>query len=126
MKLATAGAFLAFGLMTGGAAVAQQSTPTPTEASDEATEVPDRVAATTDEDEGFDDWGLAGLLGLLGLAGLRKGEPDVRTVERREERVAAPVVDSTRVTRTDDVDTTRVTRDDVNTRGTRTDNIDPR
>ncbi len=114
MKLATASAFLAFGLMSGGAAIAQQSTPT--EASDEATEAPDRVAATTEEDEGFDDWGLAGLLGLLGLAGLRKGEPEVRTVERREERVAAPVVDSTRSTRTDD----------VNTRGTRTDNIDPR
>lgn len=114
MKLATAGAFLAFGLMTGGAAIAQQSTPT--EASDDATETPDLVPATTEEDEGFDDWGLAGLLGLLGLAGLRKGEPDVRTVERREERVTPPVVDNTRVARTDDVDT----------RGTRTDNVDPR
>lgn len=115
MKLATAGAFLAFGLMTGAGAVAQQSTPT--EVTDEATEVPQAVAPTDDEDDGFDDWGLAGLLGLLGLAGLRKGETETRTVERREERVVNPVVDTTRTVRTDDVDNTRVTR---------TDDIDPR
>ena len=101
LKLATAGAFLAFGLMTGAGAVAQQGTPT--EAADEATEAPQAVAAT-DEDEGFDDWGLAGLLGLLGLAGLRRGETETRTVERREERVVNPVVDTTR---TDDIDPRR-------------------
>lgn len=105
LKLATAGALLTFGLMTGAGAGAQQGTPT--EATDEATEAPQAVAATT-EDEGFDDWGLAGLLGLLGLAGLRKRETETQTVERREERVVNPVVDNTRTVRTtDDVDPRR-------------------
>jgi MYXO-CTERM domain-containing protein len=75
-KLATAGAFLAFGLFTGGAAIAQ----------DAATGAANQVEAAQspeEDDGGFDDWGLLGLLGLAGLAGLRKREPDVRTVERR-------------------------------------------
>lgn len=93
-KLATAGALLAFGLLTGGA-MAQA---TPTEEADPIVAVP---AATEEEDEGFDDWGLLGLLGLLGLAGLRRNEPEARTVERRETRVVEPTIDNTRTTRTD-------------------------
>jgi MYXO-CTERM domain-containing protein len=96
-KLATAGAFLAFGLFTGGAAIAQDAA---TEAADEVSE----AAQAPEEDEGFDDWGLLGLLGLAGLAGLRKREPEVRTVERREDRVVNTVGDGTRVTRTNDID----------------------
>lgn len=69
---------------------------TPTETAEPIT-----ATAVQEEDEGFDDWGLAGLLGLLGLAGLRKKEPEARTVERRETRVVDPVVDNTRTTRTD-------------------------
>lgn len=94
-KLATAGAFLAFGLVTGG--VMAQATPT--EEADPIVAVP--AAVEEEEDEGFDDWGLLGLLGLLGLAGLRKNEPEARTVERRETRVVEPTVDNTRTTRTD-------------------------
>ncbi len=97
--MATIGAFLAFGLYAGGATVAQQ---------DAATETADQVnnATQTAEEEGggFDDWGLLGLLGLAGLAGLRKRESDVRTVERREERVTGTVTDGTRVSQTNDID----------------------
>lgn len=44
-------------------------------AEDEANQVAEEV---TDEDDGFDDWGLIGLLGLAGLAGLlRRPERNV-------------------------------------------------
>lgn len=89
VKLATAGAFLAFGLFTGAPALAQD---TATEAADQASEVAGEVE---EEAEGFDDWGLLGLLGLAGLAGLRKREPEVRTVERQD-RVVNTVGDGTR------------------------------
>ena len=36
------------------------------------------VPAVTEENEGFDDWGLLGLLGLIGLAGLRRKDNDNR------------------------------------------------
>lgn len=39
--------------------------------------------AATEEEGGFDDWGLLGLLGLAGLGGLlKRPERDVRTVDR--------------------------------------------
>jgi MYXO-CTERM domain-containing protein len=42
-------------------------------------------ATDTNDDEGFDDWGLLGLLGLAGLAGLLKRPThEVQTVERRD------------------------------------------
>lgn len=105
LKLATAGALLTFGLATGGSALAQQDA-----ATEAAEQVEDVASDAEDEADGFDDWGLLGLLGLLGLGGLRRGEPEVRTVEQRQERVTTPVVDTTRVAR-DDVDSIRVTRD---------------
>ena len=40
--------------------------------------------AATEEDDGFDDWGLLGLLGLAGLAGLKRREPEVRPVDRTD------------------------------------------
>ncbi len=64
---------LGFGLAVSGPVAAQVS---PT-----AEDEPVTAAPATEEDEGFDDWGLLGLLGLAGLAGLRKREPEVRTVE---------------------------------------------
>lgn len=56
---------LAFGLLTAGPVMAQDTANQPAE----------------EDDGGFDDWGLLGLLGLAGLAGLRKREPEVRRVE---------------------------------------------
>lgn len=38
----------------------------------------------TDDEGGFDDWGLLGLLGLLGLAGLKKHKHDDVVTTRRE------------------------------------------
>ncbi len=90
-RLATAGAVLVLGLVTGSASVAQEVA---TEAADqediqEDTAVVEEVGiaepadidaedadgAIADEGGGFNDWGLLGLLGLAGLAGPR--QPDV-------------------------------------------------
>ena len=42
----------------------------------------DRGTATTDHDDGFDDWGLLGLLGLAGLLGRQRRDRDVPDTRR--------------------------------------------
>ena len=58
---------LALALLLGVSGTAGAPAFGPTAAFAQEAETPD---VATEEDDGFDDWGLLGLLGLLGLAGL--------------------------------------------------------
>ncbi|HEV2529372.1 MAG TPA: WGxxGxxG family protein [Thermomicrobiales bacterium] len=75
LRAAAIALVLAFGMVTVGHVSAQDASP-----------ATNAVSEATNEDEGFDDWGLLGLLGLAGLAGLlRRPQPVVHTTDRTTE-----------------------------------------